>query len=136
MDAELLLIDDLGMEPLMENTTAVQFYNLLNERRKRGLSTVISSNLTMSDVKNRYTERVSSRLLDADACRVIHLLGRDVRLMRACFALHRARKPRSTYRLIAVWGPVSIGTTKVTQFHIDNKIRWRREWDSVFWYGK
>lgn len=82
MDAELLLIDDLGMEPLMENTTAVQFYNLLNERRKRGLSTVISSNLTMSDVKNRYTERVSSRLLDADACRVIHLLGRDVRLMR------------------------------------------------------
>lgn len=81
-DAELLLLDDLGMEPLMENITIEQIYNLLNERRKRGLSTVISTNLSIRELKARYTERVSSRLLDAGACRVIHLMGRDVRLIR------------------------------------------------------
>ena len=81
-NAELLLVDDLGMEPLMENVTAVQLYNLLNERRRAGLPTVFSSNLTMQDIKTRYTERVSSRLLDAEQCRVLHLLGKDIRLIR------------------------------------------------------
>lgn len=80
--AELLLVDDLGMEPLMENVTAVQLYNLLNERRRAGLPTVFSSNLTMQDIKTRYTERVSSRLLDGEQCRVLHLLGKDIRLTR------------------------------------------------------
>ena len=41
----LLLIDDLGTEPLMENITVTQLFNLLNERQNRGKHTVISTNL-------------------------------------------------------------------------------------------
>ncbi len=81
-DAELLLIDDLGMEPLMENITVEQVYNLLSARLKRGLYTVITTNLSRDELKQRYTERVSSRLLDSRTGMAIAFLGQDIRLIR------------------------------------------------------
>ena len=79
MSAEVLMIDDLGSEPMMQNVTVEQLFNLLNERRNRGLSTVISTNLDMNDFRNRYTERIASRLRDRSICKVIPLEGNDVR---------------------------------------------------------
>ncbi len=82
-DAELLLIDDLGMEPLMENITVEQIYNLLSSREKRGLYTVITTNLSRDELKKRYTERLTSRLLDPRTGMAIAFLGQDIRLMKA-----------------------------------------------------
>ena len=82
-DAELLLIDDLGMEPLMENITVEQIYNLLSSREKRGLYTVITTNLSRDELKKRYTERMTSRLLDPRTGMAIAFLGQDIRLMKA-----------------------------------------------------
>ena len=79
MDAQLLLIDDLGTEPLMNNVTVTQLFNLLNERQMAGRHTVISTNLTMSEMQERYTERVTSRLLDATGCRRLLFIGADIR---------------------------------------------------------
>ena len=81
-ESELLLLNDLGMEPLMENVTLEQLYHLVNTRRQRGLAMVVSTNLSMAELKARYTERISSRLLDVNCCRVIRLMGRDVRLIK------------------------------------------------------
>ncbi len=81
-NTELLLIDDLGMEPLMENVTVEQIYHLFSERRNNNLPTVFSTNLNPLEIKNRYTERVFSRLMDTDFCRVLHLQGEDIRLVR------------------------------------------------------
>ena len=81
--AQLLVLDDLGMEPLLENVTVEQLYNLLNSRRSRGLCTAISTNLTPSDLRKRYTERIYSRLFDKEKCQVLALQGRDVRLNRS-----------------------------------------------------
>lgn len=81
-DAPLLLIDDLGMEPLMENITVEQIYHLLNARLSRGLPTAVSTNLSRTELQRRYTERVSSRLLDARTGLAVSFLGRDIRLMR------------------------------------------------------
>ena len=81
-DATLLLIDDLGMEPLMEGVTVEQIYNLLNSRMSRGLYTVITSNLNRTQLKEKYTERVSSRLLDTRFAMAIPFLGKDIRLIR------------------------------------------------------
>ena len=81
-DAPLLLIDDLGMEPLMQNITVEQIYNLLNARLSRGLYTAISTNLSREELKNRYTERVSSRLLDTRSGLAIFFRGQDIRLVR------------------------------------------------------
>lgn len=78
-DADLLLIDDLGMEPLMENITVEQIYNLLNARLTRGKYTAVSTNLSRTELQAKYTERVSSRLLDTRAGLAIPFLGKDIR---------------------------------------------------------
>lgn len=79
MGADALFIDDMGIEPLMENITIPQWYNLLNERQTRGRSTVISTNLMEKELRERYTERIASRLLDPRQCRLIQFAGDDVR---------------------------------------------------------
>lgn len=81
-EVSLLLIDDLGMEPLMENVTVEQIYNLLNSRLTRGLPTAISTNLSRTELQQRYTERVSSRLLDSRTGQAIAFYGRDIRLVK------------------------------------------------------
>lgn len=78
----LLLIDDLGMEPLMETVTVEQIYHLLNARMESGLCTAITTNLSRPELKNRYTERVTSRLLDTRTGEALPFLGRDIRLIR------------------------------------------------------
>jgi len=79
MAADVLMIDDLGSEPLMQNVTVEQLFNLINERQHRGLATVISTNLDMNEFRNRYTERIASRLRDKRYCKVITLEGKDIR---------------------------------------------------------
>ena len=82
-EATLLLIDDLGMEPLIDSVTVTQIYNLISTRLKRGLYTVISTNLTREELQKRYTERMTSRLLDPRTGMAIAFLGQDIRLMKA-----------------------------------------------------
>lgn len=77
--ADVLMIDDLGSEPLMQNVTVEQLFNLLNERQNRRLATIISSNLTMPELQSRYTERIASRLRDRSSWMVIALEGKDIR---------------------------------------------------------
>ena len=78
-EADVLLIDDLGMEPMMENITIEQLFQLINARRSQGRSMVFSTNLNTQELKNRYTERIYSRLLDKTKCTAILLSGQDIR---------------------------------------------------------
>lgn len=79
MNTPLLLLDDLGTEPLMNNVTVTQLFNLLNERQMAGRHTVISTNMTVLELRERYTERITSRLLDSRDCRLLSFFGADVR---------------------------------------------------------
>ena len=80
LDADVLMIDDMGSEPLMENITIVQWFNLINERQQRGRATVISTNLMEDELRRRYTERIASRLLNNPGqCMLLQFLGDDVR---------------------------------------------------------
>ncbi|MBR6185459.1 MAG: ATP-binding protein [Clostridia bacterium] len=81
-DCPLLLIDDLGMEPLIEGVTVEQFYNLFNARITRGLYTAVSTNLPRDEIQRRYTERVLSRLLDTRSALAIPFQGKDIRLIK------------------------------------------------------
>ena len=78
----LLLIDDLGMEPMIESVTVEEIYHLLNARLSRGLFTAFSTNLSRTELKQKYTERVTSRLLDTRRGMALQLLGQDIRLMK------------------------------------------------------
>ena len=79
MEVPVLMLDDLGSEPLMQNITIEQLYFLVNERQNRGLSTIISTNLTLPELRERYTERIVSRLTDPKHCIVLTLAGQDLR---------------------------------------------------------
>lgn len=78
LDADVLMIDDLGAEPLMENITITQWFNLINERQNHDRGTIVTTNLKENELRERYTERIASRLLNNDAM-VLHFIGDDVR---------------------------------------------------------
>ena len=81
VEAPLLLIDDLGTEPMMRNITVEYLFMLLNERAANKRHTVIATNLTPVQLQERYGERVSSRLLDRSVCGAVQLRGRDLRTL-------------------------------------------------------
>lgn len=60
---DLLIIDDLGTECL-NNVTVSQFFSLLNERHINQKATIISTNLFLEDIQNRYSERIFSRIMN------------------------------------------------------------------------
>lgn len=62
-DSDLLIIDDLGTE-LTNNAVATELFSLLNERFRRRKSTIISTNLDLQQLQERYADRIFSRLLE------------------------------------------------------------------------
>lgn len=56
-----LALDDLGTEKLSESKI-LELYNLIDERLNNEKSTIISSNLSLEEIKEEYNERISSRL--------------------------------------------------------------------------
>ena len=81
IEAPMLLIDDLGTEPMMRNITVEYLFTLLNERNAAGRHTVIATNLSPVQIRETYGERVSSRLLDKGRCAAMMLEGKDLRLL-------------------------------------------------------
>ena len=79
IEVPLLLIDDLGTEPMMRNITLEYLFTLLNERIAAKRHTVIATNLTPPQLKERYGERVASRLLDRSICAPVQFKGKDLR---------------------------------------------------------
>jgi len=79
--AQLLLLDDLGAEPMIENVTIVYLLNLLGDRFAARRHTVVSTNFSPSELIQAYTERLASRLLDTSSTRMLRFEGRDLRLL-------------------------------------------------------
>ena len=60
-EADLLVLDDLGMEPRTANTEA-DLLNLLDKRSLAGKSTIITTNFDMESLKERYGGRFFDRI--------------------------------------------------------------------------
>ena len=80
LQTEVLFIDDLGTEPIYNNVTREYLYLLINERRNKGLRTIITSNLEPIDIREKYDERIFSRIMDKENSIVLKLDSDDVRL--------------------------------------------------------
>jgi DNA replication protein DnaC len=76
----LLIIDDLGTEPMTRNVTKEYLFDLINERAAANLHTIIVTNLTFDSVNERYGERIHSRLMYARHTKIIQYQGDDIRL--------------------------------------------------------
>ena len=79
VDAELLILDDLGTEPNYQKVTRESFFALINDRITRGLPTAISTNLAPEELRERYGDRLASRLLQGRES-VLRFEGDDLRL--------------------------------------------------------
>ena len=78
LNCDLLIIDDLGTEFSTQFTNA-ELYNIINSRMLSSLSTIISTNLEMEQVAEKYSQRVASRIMGcADA---LYFCGKDIRQM-------------------------------------------------------
>ena len=81
MECTLLILDDLGTE-FTNAFTVSCLYNLLNERQNKGLSTVISTNVSPTQLRDKYEDRIYSRLIGADYQILSFDKCSDFRLMR------------------------------------------------------
>ena len=80
LHADFVVIDDLGTEPMLKNVTLEYLQLVLDERTRSNLSTIITTNLDASQLKDRYGERIFSRLTDAKHSVFRRIPGKDLRL--------------------------------------------------------
>ena len=76
-NCDLLIIDDLGTE-LTNAFVSSQLFGLLNERHLRKKATVISTNLSLEELRDRYSDRIFSRI--TSHFEVCKLTGPDIRM--------------------------------------------------------
>lgn len=80
LTADIVLIDDLGTEPILKNITVEYLYNLINTRQINNLPTFITTNLTFDNILSRYDERIFSRLGNKNLSININLTSADKRI--------------------------------------------------------
>ena len=78
-ECDLLIIDDLGAEFTSQFTTAA-IGNLINERLYEKRPTIISTNLSVKELNERYSERTASRIL-GEYKRLL-FVGEDIRFLK------------------------------------------------------
>ncbi len=76
---DLLIIDDLGTE-LSNAFTNSMLYTCINERQLHRKSTVISTNLSLEQLRDRYSERIFSRITGNYT--LWKLIGKDIRVLK------------------------------------------------------
>lgn len=76
LNCDLLIIDDLGSE-FSTQFTVSELYNILNTRLNLAKPTIISTNLTETELEAKYTQRVTSRIIGNFT--PLQFIGRDIR---------------------------------------------------------
>ncbi|MBD5469765.1 MAG: ATP-binding protein [Lachnospiraceae bacterium] len=76
---DLLIIDDLGTE-LTNAFVASRLFSCLNNRHLRKKATIITTNLSLEELRDRYSERIFSRITTNYT--VCKLTGADIRMLK------------------------------------------------------
>lgn len=80
-NADLLIIDDLGSEPLYRKITVEYLKLVLEERFDRKKPVLVTTNLDKDGILQRYGERIYSRLFDSSSLDYNDLFrGKDLRI--------------------------------------------------------
>lgn len=76
-NCDLVVIDDLGTE-LTNSYVSTRLFSLINERILRNKSTIISTNLSLKDLRELYSDRIFSRI--STKFKLCKLSGPDIRI--------------------------------------------------------
>ena len=74
---DLLIIDDLGTE-ITNTFVSSQLFSCLNERGLRKKAMIISTNLSLEELRDRYSDRIFSRITSSFS--LCKLTGQDIRI--------------------------------------------------------
>lgn len=75
-ECDLLIVDDLGTEMTTQFTVSA-LYDIVNTRLMDGRATILSTNLTDTELERRYSPQIASRL--TGSYRLIQFAGQDLR---------------------------------------------------------
>lgn len=79
LGCDFLVLDDLGTEFHTQFTIST-LYNIINTRLVENRPTIISTNLEISEIEDKYSQRMVSRLVCS--YKVLKFYGRDIRFMK------------------------------------------------------
>ena len=78
-DSDLLILDDLGCEVI--SSLSCQLLNdIINERILTKKKMIISTNMNMKGVAQKYSDRIASRIYEA--FEILHFVGTDIRVQK------------------------------------------------------
>ena len=80
LTSDLLIIDDLGTEPITRNVTLEYLYLVLSQRQQDNKPTIITTNFDGNGILSRYQERIFSRLTSKAFSLIYNFTGSDLRL--------------------------------------------------------
>lgn len=80
LNCDLLIIDDLGTE-FVNSFTSSQLYYFIEERHLNQKSTIVSTNLSFHELRDRYSERIFSRF--TGYYNFYMFIGDDIRIKKA-----------------------------------------------------
>lgn len=78
-DCDLLIIDDLGTE-LTNSFVNSELFSCINDRLLNRRATIISTNLSLKQFADTYSERIFSRITTSYT--ILKLFGQDIRLLK------------------------------------------------------
>ncbi|MBE6782463.1 MAG: AAA family ATPase [Ruminococcaceae bacterium] len=78
-ECDLLIIDDLGAEFSTQFTISA-VYNIINTRLMMSKPTIISTNMTMYEIEEKYSQRIASRILGNYI--LMEFVGKDIRVQK------------------------------------------------------
>lgn len=78
--SDMLVIDDLGTEPVLNNVTQEYLYLIISERLLNAKNTVITTNLDLDSIRQVYGDRIFSRIADQRQGLLYNFDGADIRL--------------------------------------------------------
>lgn len=78
----LLVLDDLGSEPMINNVTVETLFAIADQRSSGRLATIYITNLSGAEIQSRYGERIASRIADASLTLTVPFTGESLRKSR------------------------------------------------------
>lgn len=79
LQCDLLILDDLGTEFSTQFTVA-EIYNIVNTRMLSGRPTIINTNLSMKQLQDKYSQRITSRIIGE--YQMLRFSGKDIRQLK------------------------------------------------------
>ena len=77
---DFLVIDDIGTEPMINGITVECLFALINERIERKKATLYITNQSFEHCRERYDDRLASRIFDSINTERLIFLGENLRL--------------------------------------------------------